>query len=135
MEDFLLTVFSAIAELVCEVLCEVGLESIVALIARSLHGALDESSASHPAFAAAGYWLLGTVFGVASLLLYPHPLFHRSKLHGISLVISPVITGLVMSRVGTMIRRKGKEPMRIESFGYGFAFALGFAVMRLIFAN
>ena len=135
MEDFLFAALSAIAEVLFEVFLEVALESLVALIARSVRNLLEESSAIPPAFAAAGYGLLGSVFGAASLLIYPHPLFHPSRLHGISLIISPGITGLVMSQVGNLLRRKGRRPMQIESFGYGFTFALGYAGIRLIFAR
>ena len=58
-----------------------------------------------------------------------------SKFHGISLVISPVITGFFMSQVGIMLRRTGKRAVQIESFGYGFTFALGLAIIRFAFAR
>ena len=67
------------------------------------------------------------------LVLFPYPIFHPSKFHGVSLLASPILTGLAMSLMGTLLRRKGKQAMRIESFGYGFTFALGMAVMRFFF--
>jgi hypothetical protein len=79
--------------------------------------------------------LLGAACGVGSVLLFPHALVHPSRFHGISLVVSPVITGLIMSQTGLMRRRKGKETIRIESFGYGFTFALGVAVVRFLFVK
>jgi hypothetical protein len=37
---------------------------------------------------------------------------------------SPLITGLIKSQIGLVRRRKGEDAVRIESFGYGFTFAL-----------
>jgi hypothetical protein len=134
MDELLSAILSALAEAFFEFLFELFLEAIVALIVRAARS-LFSNAAFSPAFAAAFYFLLGCASGAASLFLFPHPIFHPSRLHGISLLISPVITGFVMSRVGATIHRNGRESVRIESFGYGFAFALGFAVVRLIFVR
>ena len=118
-----------------EVFFQVVVEAIVALVVRSVRNVLEESNAINPFLAGVGYFVLGIAFGIASLRVYPHPLFHPSKLHGISLVISPVITGFVMSQVGTVLRRKGKQAVRIESFGYGFTLAVGLAIIRFIYVK
>jgi hypothetical protein len=131
MDEFLSAILAAIAELLFELFFELFLEAIVALIVRATRN-LFSNAALGPTLAAAFYLLLGCASGAASLLLFPHPIFHPSKLHGISLLISPVVTGFLMSQVGTVLRRNGRESVRIESFGYGFAFALGFAIVRLI---
>jgi hypothetical protein len=135
MDEIFFTLLSAAAELLFEVFFQVVAETMVALIARSIRNVLEESTAINPVLAATGYLLLGIAFGAASLFLFPHPIFHPSKLHGISLVVSPVITGLVMSQVGIVLRRKGRQAVRIESFGYGFTFALGLAIIRFIFVR
>ena len=64
--------------------------------------------------------------------ILPNPLVHPSKSHGISLLISPVITGLVMGLTGRIVRRRGKTPVQIESFAYGFTFAFAFALIRIL---
>ena len=135
MDEVFIALLSAVGELLLEVFFQVVVEAIVALVVRSVRNVLEESNAINPLLAAAGYFLLGLAFGITSLRVYPHPLFHPSKFHGISLVISPVITGLVMSQVGTVLRRKGKQAVRIESFGYGFTFALGLAIIRFIYVK
>ena len=135
MDEALFAFLSAAAELLFEVFFQVVVEAIVALIVRSIENLFEESNAIHPTLATIGYLLMGIAFGIGSLRLFPHPLFHPSKFHGISLVISPVITGLVMSQVGIALRRKGKQAVRIESFGYGFTFALGLAIIRFIFVD
>jgi len=76
------------------------------------------------------FTLVGVAFGFLSAWMFPHPLVHPSKLHGISLLISPVLTGLVMAYIGRAWRRRGRTSVRIESFGYGFTFALAMALVR-----
>jgi hypothetical protein len=132
MDDVFFALLSTVAELLFEVLFQVAVEAVVALVVRSIRNVFDETKAINPILATIGYLLLGSAFGIASLRLFPHPFFQPSKFHGISLVISPVITGLVMSQTGIMLRRKGKQAVRIESFGYGFTFALGLAIIRFI---
>jgi hypothetical protein len=135
MEEVFVALLSAAAELLFEVFFQVVLETIVALIARSIRNVFNQSTAINPILAAIGYLLLGISFGVLSLRFFPHPLVHTSKFHGISLMLSPVITGLVMSQVGVVLRQKGKRAVRIESFGYGFTFALGLAIIRFFFST
>jgi len=135
MDEVFIALLSAVGELLLEVFFQVVVEAIVALVVRSVRNVLEESNAINPFLAGVGYFVLGIAFGIASLRVYPHPLFHPSKLHGISLVISPVITGFVMSQVGTVLRRKGKQAVRIESFGYGFTLALGLAIIRFIYVK
>ena len=39
-----------------------------------------------------------------------------------------------MSVVGSVLRGRGKRSIPIETFWYGFAFALGMALIRFLFA-
>jgi|HubBroStandDraft_1064217.scaffolds.fasta_scaffold331529_2 hypothetical protein len=135
MEDTVATILSAVAELLLEFLSELFIEAVVALITRSVRSLFANRRAISPSLAAALYFSLGFAVGGASLFLVPHPIFHRSKFNGISLLVSPILTGMAMALTGSTLRRKGWEPVRIESFGYGFAFALGMAIVRLVFAS
>lgn len=40
-----------------------------------------------------------------------------------------------MAFIGHKLRQQRKQVVRIESFTYGFAFAFGMALIRLIFAK
>ena len=135
MDEGFLVLLSWVAELLLEVLFQIGVEAITGLVVRSIRDRLEETPSIHPVVAAVGYLFLGAVVGIVSLLIYPRPFVRPSKFHGISLIISPIITGLVMSGVGTSLRTRGKRPVRVESFGYGFALALGMAVTRFAFAR
>jgi hypothetical protein len=70
-----------------------------------------------------------------SLIFFPHPIVHPSKLHGISLFVSPVLAGVMMAGVGSLLRRRDKEVIQLESFRYGFALAFGMAAVRFLFAK
>ena len=37
--------------------------------------------------------------------------------------------------VGSTLRKRHKKAMRIESFGYGFAFAFGMAIIRILYIH
>ena len=69
------------------------------------------------------------------LLNLANPLVHRSRVPGLSVVISPVLAGMGMSMVGSTLRKRNRKAMQIESFGYGFAFAFGMALVRFFFAK
>lgn len=135
MEEILFALLYGVLEILFEAFIQVIGEAIVALVVRSIRNVVAESKETSPVLAAAGYLLLGVACGAVSVFFFLHPLIHRSKIHGISLLVSPVITGLVMAQVGLMLRRKDKNAVRIESFWYGFTFALGMAFVRFIFTR
>jgi len=73
--------------------------------------------------------------GWLSIRLLPHRIFPLSTFHGISLVVAPVSTGLVMALVGHILQRRNFEVTRLESFACGFAFALGLGLTRFLLAR
>lgn len=128
MEDFL----SFILELLLEALLEFGLSALVAGVYRSVRHFWVSARRRNPIAAAALLVIVGLALGLLSVLIFPHPLLHPSKLHGISLLISPLLAGLAMAAVGRGVRRRGRTPVRIESFSYGFAFAFAVALIRFL---
>jgi hypothetical protein len=130
MDDFLGALIGIIFEVLGEVLLETGGEVLISLLLRACRGVFIEFLELSPPFFAVGLAILGGVTGALSVLIFPHPLFHPAPVHGVSLLISPVITGLVMSQIGGAQRRRGRASTRIESFWYGFVFALAMAAMR-----
>lgn len=120
-------------EILAEVILQWIAEAFTASIIRSTRKAEEESENVGPVFAGILYLFVGIGFGALSVILFPHPLLHPSRVHGISLVVSPILTGLLMARIGLVRRRKGQEAVRLESFAYGFTFALGVAIIRFFF--
>jgi hypothetical protein len=130
MEELLGALLYAFAEMICEVILQFLGEMALAYLARGVLKMFGSIYRMGPFFAFAIFALLGAAFGELSVLALPHPVFHPSRFHGISLLISPFVTGLIMSWLGRGRRRHGRIPMRIESFGYGFTFALAMALVR-----
>ena len=135
MEELIIALVAAVAEMLGEALIEVicgFIADIFLRIIRKIHSKL----ASFPmALIVVGYILAGTVFGVFSVLLTPHQITPHTRFHGINLLISPIIVGIVMSYVGVSNRKHERQTIRIESFGYGFAFAFGMAIIRFLFVQ
>ena len=100
--------FEFLLQILFELLAELGLHSI----AEVFHGRKDRN----PILAFTGYALLGLAAGGISLLLFPSQLLHSSKLHGIGLLAIPLLAGSVMSALGVLRRRSGKEVIRLDSF-------------------
>lgn len=141
MDELLAGILGAILEFLLEAFLEVIAAAILDLVSRAFLGlskGLAKAVKQNRVLTSILYALLGALAGVLSLLVLPHPLIHvehRIRLHGISILVSPIITGLVLSFVGRILRRLGKKVTPLETFGYGFAFALGMALIRFFFAK
>jgi hypothetical protein len=133
MLELLFAFLEIFLEIFFEAAFEFAAEFFGALIWRGVAAVFDTSEFKSPLLACVGYVFLGGVTGGLSLLFFPHPLVHSSRVPGLSVIISPVLAGLGMSMVGSTLRKRNKETMQIESFGYGFTFALGMAVIRFFF--
>ncbi len=88
-------------------------EFIGALIIRAVGAVFDTSEIKNPVLAYIVYMVLGGVVGGLSLLLFPFPLVHPSRVPGLSVIISPVLAGLGMSMVGSTLQKRNKKAMRI----------------------
>jgi len=135
MDEILFALLSGLIELFLEAFFELVAAAILDLVSRAIARVFEGLEISSPVLASVGYGLVGVLTGGLSLLIFPHPLVHPSRIHGISLLVSPAIAGVVMSVIGSILRERDKKVVRIESFGYGFAFAFGMAVVRFFFAK
>jgi hypothetical protein len=127
MEFIFELIFEFILEILLEILAELGLHSI--------GEAFHRREKRNPFFAIPGYLLLGLISGGISLLLFPHSFIRGQRFHGVSLVIIPLLGGAVMSGIGLVRRRQGKELIQLDSFAYGAIFALGLALIRFLFTR
>ena len=135
MIELLVAVVEMLLEIFFEAAFEFAAEFFGALILRGIAEVFDTSEFKSPLLACFGYVFLGGVTGGLSLLFFPHPLVHPSRIPGVSVIISPILAGLGMSMVGSTLRKRNKKAIQIESFGYGFAFAFGMALVRFIFTK
>jgi len=135
MVDLLFGLLEILVEIFFEAAFEFVVESFGSLVLRGVAMVFETSEFKNPLQACIGYAFFGGVAGGLSLLFFPHPLVHPSRVPGLSVIISPVLAGLGMSLVGSTLRKRNKKAMQIESFSYGFAFAFGMAIIRLLFTK
>ncbi len=135
MEDLLLLLLEAILELFGEAFFQWLLTFIGDLAVRGVVSFFEMDEFESPVLAVVIYFFLGAALGGFSLFVVPHSLFHRSRFHGASLLISPVLSGLGMSSLGSILRKRNAKTIQMETFACGFAFALGTALIRFIFAS
>jgi hypothetical protein len=106
--DFLFDLLLAVAEIFLEALFELAGEAVLDLALRALGEVFESVDRANPVLASLGYAILGSLAGGVSLFVFPHPLVRPSRVHGISLLVSPVVTGLLMSFIGASLRHQGK---------------------------
>lgn len=121
-------IFEFILQLFGEVLVELGLHTLLAAPFKDREG-------RNPLLAVIGYVILGSAVGGLSLLIFPQSFVRSSSLHGISLLITPLLAGTAMAGVGWLRMRQGKRLLRLDSFGYGAVFAFGMALVRFLYTT
>ena len=127
MEIVFELVFEGIVYLLGELIVELGF--------RSLGETVASRHERNPILAGIGYALLGTIAGGVSLLIFPEPFVRSERFHGINLLISPVLAGLGMAGLGWLLDRSGKRRLQLDSFVFGFIFALPMAIVRFLYTS
>jgi hypothetical protein len=117
-------------QLVLQVLAEVGIHSW-----RGLRDPGRERPAANPVLATMGYLLFGTIVGSLSLLFRPELLIAPGKLRWLNLLVTPIVSGLVMTAIGAWRRRRDQPLVRMDRFAYGFTFAFAASAARLVIAG
>jgi presenilin-like A22 family membrane protease len=110
-------------QILFEVATELGWESVKASVRRERD--------VPPLLADIGHFVLGSIAGAVSLLLFGR-LFARGPLPGISLLLSPLGTGLAMHVLGEFWRNRGREASGLMTFRGGAIFAFGMALVRFL---
>lgn len=122
-------------EVFLEAAIEIVGEAILVFVLTATTEALGPSELRRPVWAGVGYVLLGATVGGLSLIWFPFPLVHPSRFHGISLIVSPVLTGSLMALLGSILRKYDMRTVNLETFSYGFLFAFGMTLVRFLFAR
>jgi hypothetical protein len=119
-----------LAELLMQALAELGVE----LGLRSIREPFRKRVVN-PVLAGLGYFLVGAGVGGLSLLIFPSSFVAGQAARIISLVVTPLLAGVLMGALGAWRRRREQELIRMDRFGYAFAFALGMALVRFVWAG
>jgi hypothetical protein len=124
-----------------QIIFEFFLEFIVQIIGEIFLEAAFQKFAAAPwarkavdaALAVILYFGLGMITGSISILIFPHSFIRSSRLHGISLILTPLLAGLTMCGIGWIREQQRKPVVRLDTFAYGFIFAFGMALVRFLF--
>ena len=81
------------------------------------------------------YFGVGLVAGFISILIFPKAFARSSTLPGISLVITPILGGVLMSYIAWFRVRTWDWTIRLETFAYGFLFAFAMTWLRFLFTQ
>jgi hypothetical protein len=131
MEIILEFIFSFLGELILQIIAELLIESGFHGLANIVKSRKDRN----PYLAFIGYCLLGTIVGFISLAIFPALFITGETFVLINLLVTPVLAGLAMSAIGRWRTKKGKNIIRLDSFIYGFSFALCMALVRYGFGD
>jgi len=126
-------------QLLFEILLELVLPLVIEIFAElALHGVIRfvrTNRVVRIVVTALMYFGVGLAAGFFSLLIWPKAFARSSTLPGISLVITPVLGGILMSYLAWLRVRAWDWTIRLETFAYGFLFAFAMALLRLLFAE
>jgi hypothetical protein len=124
-----------IFQLLLEGVLYISGDLLVELGARSLGETIASRNERNPILAGLGYALLGLIAGGLSLLIFPEAIARSERFHGINVLVAPAMAGLGMAGLGWLLERSGKRRLRIDSFIYGFIFALPMSLVRFYFTD
>ena len=125
MEIILEFLFELLIQIVGQILIEFGLHAM----------AEPFRKAPNAGIAVAGCVLGGALFGALSLAAFPSHALKLGALRWVNLALSPVLAGLGMSAIGVWRERRGQLVFRIDTFMYGYLFAIIVAGIRFIWAQ
>ncbi len=131
MAELLGVVLQFLAELLIQI---VG-EALVELGVRGAVRALRRRPRLHPVVSVLVYLAFGAGVGAVSVALFPRSLISHSTAKALNLLLTPLLAGLLMGWLGAWRRRRGQELIRLDSFNYGFAFALAMAAVRYFWTH
>ena len=122
-------------ELILEGVLQLGGQLFIDVGARGLGEMIAPREDRNPILAGLGYALLGLIAGGLSLFIFPEAIARSERFHGINVLVAPALAGLGMAGLGWLLERSGHRRLRIDSFVYGFIFALPMALVRFYFTD
>lgn len=136
IELFVETIGEAVIQLLFEMIAELGITSIKHASKTSLSTSgpltITESEPTNSILAAIGSIMLGALFGGISVVVLPHRILSPPKIHGLSMLLSPLLSGLVMHGYGRWRDSQNRGHSRLATFAGGALFAFALAATRYL---
>jgi hypothetical protein len=134
LAELLLRIVWFILQFLFEMVLQIVGEALFELGIRGVREAFKRPPPS-PALAAVGYVILGAIAGAISLWLFPNLFIAPAWARWVNLLLTPVAAGAAMAGLGRLRRRKGQDLVRLDTFAYGFLFALAMAAVRFVWGK
>jgi hypothetical protein len=115
-----------------ELILQIGAEALIELGLESMGESAQRRRRANPVFALVGAAVMGGLVGLVTSLVWPTRFFQPGPLPGASLLLSPLVTGLLMHQYGQW--RKGKGSY-LATFWGGALFAFGMALVRFVWVG
>jgi|SRR5689334_15956861 len=133
--EILLELAGWIFQFLGEFLLQLIVEAFAEVLGHTIKMPFQREQPAHPLIVAIGYMMLGAMAGGLSLWVLPHLFIESPKLRLLNLMLTPVMAGVIMTWIGTWRRKRDKEVIALDRFGYAFCFALAMAVVRYAFGK
>ncbi len=128
-------IFEIAIQILIELFGQIFFEFLAEFGIRGIGHATGIQKPKSPILACFGYVLLAGIASAISLLIFPDHYIRSYEARILNLVATPVAVGFLMSLRGKLLEKKGKSPIRLDSFAYGYLFALVFGLIRFWFGN
>lgn len=75
---------------------------------------------------------MGGLMGALTLFIWPTRIVQPSPVRGVSLLLSPLVTGALMDRYGEWVEGRGGTRSYVATFWGGALFSFGMALVRFL---
>jgi hypothetical protein len=133
--EILLHIAGWILQFLGELFIQVVFEAVAAVLGHSIKAPFQRAEPIRPFLGAIGYALFGAIAGGISLWLVPDLFIENGWLRWLNLIVVPVTAGGIMSAVGAWRRHRDMRVIRLDSFAYGYCFALAMAAVRFMWGQ
>jgi|GEM_PF-2539938 len=134
MEELLGVLASGLLEVAVEALGSLLCSELVKVLYRLFVRFIGKRIASAVGMAAL-LLATGAVIGGFSVWLIPHPIVPPSRLHGVSVVLSPLLVGAAAWLIGRLYTDAEHPGTPRQDFWSGAAFAFAMALMRFVLVS
>ncbi len=125
--------FELVLEIVLQLVGELILELVFELSFRALASLFRHGD--RRLGVGLGYAVAGTLLGGVSAVFVKSLLLHDAWMRYTNLAFSPILVGLVMGLLGRARSRRNLDRIPLDTFAFGYLFALCFALARFFLAH
>jgi len=130
--EIILGVLISCFESAAEMFLQVIFQFLAEFMGVNVAGYFRRSTDASPTFSAIGYLLYGTLVGGVGFLLIPNLFILPHWVRIANLILTPIVCGMIMASWGKHKRRFGRKVIKLDSFWYGFLFALAMVSSRYV---